>query len=345
MFLTAASSNLSRLDRPYKLNFAVTYACQSRCRTCNIWRTKPHGELTGGEIEEFARKNGYFRWLALTGGEPFVRSDVVGVVKSFSENSKGLYMFTCPTNSLCNLETEVARVREILELGLPRAAITVSLDGHRELHDKTRGIPGNYDKALRMFKALKALSGEHKNLHVEFGYTLSAFNLGQFARTFDAVRAEIPGIRHNDFHINLAQTSENYYNNEELELSPERSAAAEELRYILGNREAELDPIQIIEGAFIRRLLRFVETGSAGIRSRSLDASLFMDAQGNVFPSIMWNRKIGNVRECGYDLRKIWHGAEAEKVRSDLAKGKEPNCWTSCEAYQALIGNVPSLLR
>ncbi len=40
------------------------------------------------------------------------------------------------------------KLREILSLGIPRVAITVSLDGYRELHDKIRGVPGNYDRAI-----------------------------------------------------------------------------------------------------------------------------------------------------------------------------------------------------
>ncbi len=33
------------------------------------------------------------------------------------------------------------------------------------------------------------------------------------------------------------------------------------------------------------------------MKSRSLEASLFIDSFGNVYPSIMWDKKIGNIKE------------------------------------------------
>jgi len=183
--------------------------CQSRCLTCNIWELKPKDELRLDEIQQFAKNNSSFRWVGLTGGEPFLRSDIVEVAKAFKENSKGLYLLTIPTNSLCNQEKEVAKIKEMLELRIPNVVITVSLDGNREMHDKVRGIPGNFDKAITMFKRLKELKKDYPNLSMVFGYTISRINQGNLERTYLDVKKEIPDITYNDFHINLAQLSDN----------------------------------------------------------------------------------------------------------------------------------------
>jgi hypothetical protein len=90
--------------------------------------------------------------------------------------------------------------------------------------------------------------------------------------------------------------------------------------------------------------LRYLKTGSSPMKSRGLDASLFMDSFGNVYPSIMWDRKVGNIKESQFDLRPIWNGELAKKTRQDIKDGNEPNFWTSCEAYQTLVGNVLSLI-
>ena len=71
-----------------------------------------------------------------------------------------------------------------------------------------------------------------------------------------------------------------------------------------------------------------------------MDASLFLDSYGNVFPSIMWDKKIGNVRDVDYDLSKIWHSRAADQARSEIKKGKDPENWTACEAYQSIIGDI-----
>ena len=117
-----------------------------------------------------------------------------------------------------------------------------------------------------------------------------------------------------------------------------------DLDWIVKHREFRLDPISLVEDAYMRGLVRFLGSGTSPMRSRGLDASLFMDSFGNVYPSIMWDRKVGNVRESGFDLAPIWRGELADKTREDIRKGLEPNCWTSCEAYQTLVGNMLSLV-
>jgi Fe-coproporphyrin III synthase len=341
---TAIKSNFVKLDKPYKLNYCITYWCQSRCLTCNIWQIKPKGEMTIEEVREFVAKNPYFKWVELTGGEPFMRGDIVEIAKAFKEGSKELYILTTPTNSLCNQDMVEKKLREILALGIPRVAITVSLDGYRELHDKIRGIPGNYDRAISMFKRLKELKKEYSNLYFVFGYTLSKFNKGEFEKTYQAVKQDIPDIRYNDFHINLAQISSNYYGNAADDIKANNPEIVGELEDILKHREFEFGVIPMIETAFTKKLVDYAKTGYSPMKSRSLEASLFMDSYGNVYPSIMWDRKIGNVRNVNYDLSQMWNNDEAKAIRKEIKEGKEPNQWTSCEAYQILTGNVLSMI-
>jgi hypothetical protein len=92
--MTALKSNFRTLKKPYKLNFAVTYWCQSRCLTCNIWQMKPKGELNIDEIRSFASKNPVLQMDRATGGEVFMRSDLVEIARAFSESSKHLYILT-----------------------------------------------------------------------------------------------------------------------------------------------------------------------------------------------------------------------------------------------------------
>jgi len=329
--------NIETGDNTYLVSNAVVH-------NCNIWQIKPKGELTIDEVREFAKKNTYFKWVELTGGEPFLRGDIVEIAKAFKENSKELYILTMPTNSLCNQDMVERKLREILALGIPRIAITVSLDGYRELHDKIRGTPGNYDRAIAMFKRLKEMKKEYSNLFFVFGYTLSKFNKGEFEKTYEAVKSEIPDIRYNDFHINLAQVSTNYYGNGSDDIKANNAEVVGELESILKHREFQLGIIPIIETAFTRKLVEYAKTGTSPMKSRSLEASLFMDSYGNVYPSIMWDTKIGNIRDTSYDLLPLWHNDQAKSVREAIKEGREPNQWTSCEAYQMLTGNIISLL-
>jgi MoaA/NifB/PqqE/SkfB family radical SAM enzyme len=341
---TALVSNFSELSEPYKLNFSVTYMCQSRCQTCNIWQIMPKNELTLDEIRKFAEKNTSFRWIELTGGEPFLRSDIVEIARTFAENSKNLYILTMPTNSLCNSDMVFRRLEEILSLGIPRVAITISLDGYEELHDRIRGVKGNYQRAIYNFKRLQELKKKYKNLFFIFGYTMSTYNQGEFEKTFEAVKRDIPDITYNDFHVNLGQISSIYYGNKEMNLKADSNATAGEIRKIVERRERRFDTISLIEDVFLRKLANYAETGNPPMKSKSLDASLFMDSYGNIYPSIMWERKIGNVREIDYDLKRVWHSQEAKEIRAAIRERSEPKQWTSCEAYQSITGNILSFV-
>ena len=341
---TALKSNFVRLQKPYKLNFAITMKCQSRCLHCNIWQLKPTGELTIEEIKEFAKKNGSFKWVELTGGEPFLRSDIVDIARAFKEGSKELYALTTPTNSLCSNELVVSRLTEILKLRIPRVIVTLSLDGYREVHDRVRGVPGNFDKVMTLARRFVELKKEYSNFSFVFGYTINKFNEGQLIRTVEEVTKELPGITANDFHINLAQNSSNYYHNENNQIKAASDDMVAELEQFLKLRKPQFEPMQLVEGAFLKNLLVFAKSGKQPMRSRSLEASLFLDSWGNVYPSIMWDRKIANVRDVGFNLNSIWMGKEAEDVRAAIKRGDEPVQWTSCEAYQSIVGNVGSLL-
>jgi MoaA/NifB/PqqE/SkfB family radical SAM enzyme len=296
------------------------------------------------EIKEFAKKNNSFKWVELTGGEPFLRADIAEIAKAFWEGSRELYVLTAPTNSLCSNELVTSRLTEILKLGIPRVVITLSLDGYREVHDRVRGVPGNFDRVMTLARKFMELKKEYPGFSFVFGYTINRFNEGQLIKTVNEVMKELPGITANDFHINLAQNSSNYYHNENNQIKAASNDMVAELEQFLKMRKLLIDPMQLVEGAFLKNLLVFAKTGKQPMKSRSLEASLFLDSWGNIYPSIMWDRKIANAREIGFDLGKVWTGREAEEVRAAIKKGEEPVQWTSCEAYQSIVGNVGSLL-
>ncbi len=343
--LSAAKSNFTELDRPYKITFSITYRCQSRCLTCNIWEKKPVNELTIEEVRAFAKKNDYFKWVEITGGEPFLNSDIVEIVKAFAESSKGLFILTMPTNSLCSQEMVVQKLRQILSLGIPKVSITLSLDGNRQLHDKIRGIPGNFDKVMSMARRLKELQKEYRNLFFVFGYTMSRLNQGRLEETIADVKKELPWATANNFHVNVGQLSGMYYGNEGMDIAADREMVAKEVGMLLKKRRAEIGMIPLIEGIFLRKLVDYVTTGKPPMKSRSLDASLFLDSYGNVFPSIMWDKKVGNIRDVDYDLLKLWSNSEANEIRKSIKEGKEPASWTACEAYQTIVGNIKGAVR
>ena len=209
----------------------------------------------------------------------------------------------------------------------------------KSLHDRLRGVPNNFDKAIAVFKMLKVLRKEHRNLDFVFGYTMSKYNKGAFEKTFEEVKSAIPGISYNDFHINLAQSSDNYYRNKGADIGDGRDLASE-LESILSHKSFAPSAVSILDTLFLKKLVYFARTGKSPMRNRSLELSLFMDSGGDIYPSIVSNIKVGNIKDADFTLMNILDNDVAIHARDSIRNGGEPPNWTSCEAYQVMLGNL-----
>ena len=79
--LRAAQFMVSRaidkpLALPVNLTLSLLYTCNSRCKTCNIWK-KTANNFTLEEYEKTFQKFGKnLHWITFSGGEPFLRRDI-----------------------------------------------------------------------------------------------------------------------------------------------------------------------------------------------------------------------------------------------------------------------------
>src|SRR5262245_47190829 len=178
-------SNVRRLDFPYKLTFVVTYWCNYRCQTCNIWKMKPRDELTLREIEAFFQKSNKFNWIDFTGGEVWLRKDFCQIVEAALRYCPNLIAVHFPTNGYLT-EQIVSGVERILRMGPTRLVITVSTDGDEAVNDEVRGIQGGWCRQIETYRRLHALAG----VKVFLGMTLSALNEDQYAQAFAAAKAD-----------------------------------------------------------------------------------------------------------------------------------------------------------
>lgn len=322
---------------PYELNFAITYKCNSRCKICNIWKKIPKNELTLNEIKKITENLSFIHWVRLTGGEPFLREDYVDIVKLFNKNLN-LFLLTTPTNGLIpNMICE--KIESVLKFLKNRYVITVSLDGPKNIHNKIRGIKTAWDCAIKTFCELKFLEGKYKNFKVFFGYTISPYNIGFFKKTLEEVKKVIPEITANDFHINIFHTSDVYYG---IKYSINREffkKAEKEIDVILETKENKIEVINMIEKKYLRLGKNFLKTGKTPISCNIFNLSCFIDPTGNVYPCTIFDRKLGDLRDFNYDLKRILTSKQAKKVKEEIVKNKCPQCWTPCEAHQLILSN------
>jgi radical SAM protein with 4Fe4S-binding SPASM domain len=339
--LALAGTTLHRPSSPLKLNLCLTYWCQYRCKTCNIWQRKPTDELTTDEIVALVRENPHLTWVDLTGGEIFLRPDIDAIFDAMLGGWRRLAILHFPTNGFLT-DKIVKSAERIAGRGPAHTIVTVSLDGDEALNDEIRGIKGGFRRQIETFKALRRIPG----ITVALGVTLSRHNIGQFERTFAACAHECPGLTVEDVHLNVAQQSGHYYGNDGADgFAPERDAARREMRAYRGMRGSARSPRELLENAYLDHLDRFLATGRTPMPCHALRASCFIDPWGVVYPCITYSRPIGRLRETGMRLDPIWNHEDTIAVQQEIWNGDCPQCWTACEAYQSILGNALTFRR
>lgn len=330
-----AKANVTRLSGPLKINLCVTYACQYRCKTCNIWQRKPTNELTREELLSFVDKNRDAHWLDITGGEIFLRKDIPDVFDAIVSTWRHLAVLHFPTNgfltdAIVAVAERLAREQSIMTI------VTVSLDGDEPLNDSVRGIKGGFRRQIDTFRVLRRMKG----IRAVLGMTLSRYNAGTYEHTFAACQREIPDLRADEFHLNVAQTSAHYYGNADdaVEGSPE--AVAGDLAAYRARAFRTPTITGLVERTYLNHLDVFLRTRKTPMPCHALRSSCFVDPWGRVFPCITYSRPIGNLRDTAMDLAPIWQSHEATQMQSEIWQGKCPQCWTACEAYQSILGNL-----
>ena len=330
------NATIRRPRAPLKVNWCLTYWCQYRCKTCNIWQRKPTDELTTGEVQAFVRENPTVAWVDLTGGEIFLRPDIDDVLETVVSGWRRLALLHFPTNGFLT-DRIVSSVKRIAGRGPAQTVVTVSLDGDEQTNDDIRGIKGGFRRQIETFRRLREIRG----ITPVLGVTLSSHNAGKFAETFAACAREIPGLTIDEMHLNVAQVSGHYYGNAATPgLRPDTEAIRRELRVYRQLRGLPRSAAQLLESAYLRAMDDFLRTGTTPMPCHALRSSCFVDPWGVVYPCISYSRPIGRLRETGMRLADIWDAPATAAVQKEIWDGECPQCWTACEAYQSILGNL-----
>lgn len=334
----AAEANVRRLEFPFKLTFCITFWCNYKCETCNIWKMKPRDEMRLDEIETFFRKSPRFLWVDLTGGEVTLRKDFPQVCEAVIEGCPDLMLLHFPTNGFLTDKVVAAAETVTRHRRAPeKFIVTISMDGDEETNDRIRGIPGGWRKQIETFKALRAMPG----VEVVLGMTLSRSNVDHFPQAFAAAKREIPDLRYDEFHVNIIHESPHYLGNTDLDLSQgvDKTLLADAVERYATLRGVPMGPVGYLERTYQANVRKYLETGQTPMRCHALSASCFIDSWGNVFPCTIYDRKIGSLRDVDYDLSKLWNTPEADAIEREIWNYDCPQCWTPCEAYQSIMGN------
>lgn len=176
----ATTNNLRRIlnqDRIGCIRYSVTWQCNSRCESCDIWnKATGDKDLTVEEVEQLCKspllKN--VQRVVLSGGEPTLRNDFPELVTVMHKNLPKA-RFSVTLNGLLP-ERTAEMIREITKVNpnIVIQSIGISLNGPKEIHDKSRGVPGSFDRAIETYHMIKDTAP------VKFSFTFLPYNTEYF---------------------------------------------------------------------------------------------------------------------------------------------------------------------
>lgn len=330
-------ANLRSPDLPYKVTFVATYHCNFRCEMCNIWQKKSVDEMTPEEVERFFARWPQFRWVHLTGGELFMRRDLDDLIAAIQRSCRGLYLLNFPTTGWFGDKT-VAQVEQILSRGIGRLMNTISIDGPPALHEEMRGLPKSWTRGIETFKRLRAI--KRPNYQVVVGMTLMEKNASKVDETIAAIQEVVPDFKRSELHLNIGHESGHYFDNLGRAVSNRHEPVLRAVDEHRRKNGSSLHPVRFLEDRYQALIPKYYETGKSPLPCTALSSSCFIDAYWNLFPCSIWSEKVGNLRENDFDLKALWDSDRRRALREDVVEENCSHCWTPCEAYPTILGNL-----
>ena len=329
-------SNIKRLSFPFKLAYAVTYRCNLKCKMCNIWRKSLNdNELNIKEIDGFFKRGNKFSWVGITGGEPFLRTDLPEIIDIIITYCKRLTALHFATNGqlmdkIIDLTHYIHKKNKKLKI-----VYNLSIDGPPSLHDEIRGAQGVWKKTINTFKCLKDI----ESVKAQIGYTISPYNIDRFEETFMSLKGVCPDIEFDDITVNIFQKSDFYYENQDIQ-DLDYDKLENEIRKILRMDNDRFSINNFLRRTYLKLYLKYIKTKKCPLKCQALSSSCFLDPYGDLFPCSVYNKKLLNIKNTKENFSKIWNTDYAKRLSYECSNYICPSCWSPCDANCAIAGSL-----
>lgn len=326
----AVSSGCARmLTGPISAEIMVTWRCSARCEMCDYPARASEPELSTDEIirliDELADLA--VAGISLSGGEPFLRSDLFEIVRHVKK--RGL-MVQIATNGLLL----AGRNAELLvESGVDM--VTVSLDSpHPEIFASIRGVSGIYE---RVVSGIQYLASYRRQRGRGPGIIISTIITG---RTL----SDIPSLL--ELSRGLGADAVTLIPVQEVATIPNRLNGNDnqrlgELFRVLLERKKRGDRFLDNSAGYLKLMLERQSDRPRHLRCFIPYTDLHIGPQGEVFPCSYYagmNRSWGNVRRAS--LKEMWYSRDYQKRRRrllDCRKCSIPCHWEMNLLFHRLV--------
>jgi len=352
-----AKNGLASPGMPINLTFSVTNVCQSRCKTCNIWELykeqpqKRNDELTLEEIEKIFLSMGHIYVFNISGGEPFLRSDIVEIIRAACDHlSPGVVHI--PTNAIAQnrIESKTKEILDTLKNNCKQTQLTIkpSLDHIESRHDEIRGVPGNFKKVMEVFNRLKEMQSEYPNFHVELGTVISRWNVDDV----EEIAQYVTNLGVDSYRNEIAEQRSEMFNTQN-DITPDPgqyenaiNLFVRQIRENMGQRKLFQRITQAFRLVYYGLAIRILKEDRQVIPCYAGLSNVHMTPYGDIWAccTLGYDKPMGNLRDYNYDFKQLWKSPAAQKVRTYIHEG-HCNCPMANQTYSNILMHGPSLLR
>jgi radical SAM protein with 4Fe4S-binding SPASM domain len=275
---------------------------------CDIWEnpTDKTNEITAKELEKLPN----FKFINITGGEPFIRKDLSEIIEVSHKKSDRVVISTSGWHT--------NRITELVER-FPNIGIRVSIEGLSQRNDDLRGRKGGFDKGLRTLLTLKEMGVKD----IGFGITVSNHNsddmLWLYHMSKELGMEFATAAFHNSFYFHR-------YDND----IDNKHEVIKNFHRLIEKLLKERSPKSWYRAFFNLGLINYIRNNRRMLPCEAGSANFFIEPYGEVFPcngleEKYWKESMGNIRDFD-SFEQLWNSKQANRVRS-LVSTCPKNCW------------------
>jgi len=334
--LFALAKNMFFSRTPFFLVLFVTSRCNARCKMCFNWRKndewKTREEMTLDEIEQISLNISGLQQLTISGGEPFLRRDLADICYFFSKNSR-VQWITIATNGLLSDSIEEVLVKALRQNPEVHFKIGLSMPAIYERLDEIYGVPNSFEKHQETFERLGTLSKRFSNLNVDVGIVFNKFNQKSIKKCFNYVIDHMPGcnllplvVRGNPRELEALEI--------DLKILEDVYQFSKNNTPKVPNRPWSIF-INVMRDAVHEVNMNVLQKNKRTIPCQCIRKLVVIYDNGDVAPCELMDSKLGNLRDYGYDIRRI---LELPKTKR-LAKFIKNQCFCTweCANYNNIV--------
>ena len=293
---------------PTDISIITTYRCPMRCQMCNIWQnpTKKEEEITAKDLKILPN----FKFVNITGGEPFVREDLGEIVELMFTKSPRIVISTSGW-----FEDRVIDIAK----HFPNIGIRLSIEGMKAKNDELRGREGGFEKGVRTLRRLREMGVKD----VGFGITVSNHNSADMLELYELAK-EL------DMEFATAAFHNSFYFHKYDNVITNKDEVTDNFMKLIEMQLREPHPKSWFRAYFNMGLINYINGGKRLLPCEAGTVNFFIDPWGEVYPcngleESKWKKSMGNIRKAE-KFEDIWFSKEADEVR-ELVRTCPKNCW------------------